>query len=366
MKPLRVIIAAGGTGGHIFPALALAEEIRIRRSDADILFIGTPRGLEEKVFAGNGFPLRILNMRGLIRGWDPMDVIRNLALPFQLVSVMGKAWKIVREFHPDAVIGCGGYVTGPVLVAAAMQHIPTLVQEQNSRPGRTTLWLSHLVDEVHITYEESERFFSPKGKLVVSGNPVRHNMQTMDRRAAAQNLGLDPDRKTLLVIGGSLGARSINRAMSQMAETLSSRVQILWQTGPAEFEALTKRFAGRSGIYVHAFVDNMAAAYSAADLVVCRAGAMTLAELTMMGKAAILVPYPYAADNHQEYNAKSLVVRNAAIVVRDSEIDLQLKSRIDELIDDDPRRNAMAACSASLRRPDAAQRIIDAMMQRLN
>lgn len=366
MKTLRVIIAAGGTGGHIFPALALAEEIRSRRADSDILFIGTPRGLEEKVFAGNGYPLRVLPMRGLIRGWSPMDLVKNMLLPFQLVSVMGKAWSIVREFQPDAVIGCGGYVTGPVLVAAAMQHVPTLVQEQNSRPGRTTLWLSHFVDEVHITYEESERFFSPKGKLVVSGNPVRHTMQPIDRRQAATRLGLDPERKTLLVIGGSLGAKSINRTMASNAEFLAENMQIVWQTGTAEYEKWYGRFSGRPGIHVYAFLDDMASAYSVADLVVCRAGAMTLAELTLMGKPAILVPYPYAADNHQEYNAQSLVTREAAILVRDSDIDGQLKPRIEELMGDDARRERMASRSSALRRPDAAKRIIDALMKRLN
>lgn len=366
MKTLRVIIAAGGTGGHIFPALALAEEIRSRRADSEILFVGTPRGLEEKIFVGNGYPLRILHMRGLIRGWSPMDIVKNILLPFQLVSVMGEAWSIVREFQPDAVIGCGGYVTGPVLVAAAMQHVPTLVQEQNSRPGRTTVWLSHLVDEVHITYEESERFFSPKGKLVVSGNPVRQSMQPIDRRQAAVRLGLDPERKTLLVIGGSLGAKSINRAMASNAECLTENMQIVWQTGTAEYEKLSESFSGRPGIHVYAFLDDMASAYSAADLVVCRAGAMTLAELTVMGKPAILVPYPYAADNHQEYNAQSLVTREAAIRVRDSDIDGQLKRRIEELMGDDARRERMGSRSAALRRPDAAKRIIDALMKRLN
>jgi len=360
------MIAAGGTGGHIFPALALAEEIRIRKPDAEILFIGTNRGLEEKVFAGTGFPLRTMRTRGFIRSWAPVDVLKNLLLPFTLVGVMIRARHIVRQFRPDAVIGCGGYVTGPVLLAAALQHIPTLIQEQNSRPGRTTVWLSHVVDEVHVTYEESITFFRHPDKLTVSGNPVRHGMKLMDRDRAARVFGLDPNKKILLVLGGSLGARSINRAIADMAESMLEECQILWQTGKPEFEAVAGRFSQHPHIHIHAFLDDMTAAYSAADLLVCRAGAMTLAELNVMGKAAVLVPYPYAADNHQEYNAMSLVQRNAAVIVRDSELSTKLKPIILELLHDDDRRSAMAAHSYDLRRPDAAASIIDSMMKRLN
>ncbi len=366
MNNIRVMIAAGGTGGHIFPALALAEELRTRNPDTEILCVGTNRGLEEKIFVGNGFPLRIMHARGLIRSWAPADIFKNLFLPFTLVGVMINARRIVRQFKPHAVIGCGGYVTGPVLLAAALQRIPTLIQEQNSRPGRTTVWLSHVVDEVHLTYEESRKFFRHHDKLMVSGNPVRQGMKPIDRGRAAGVFGLDPDKKILLVVGGSLGARSINRAIDAMAGSLTETCQVLWQTGKVEFDSLADRHSRNPNIRIHAFLDDMIAAYSAADLIVCRAGAMTLSELTMMGKPAVLVPYPYAADNHQEYNAMSLVQRDAAVMIRDHEIGGQLKPILMKLLDDDRRRSEMAARSFELRRPNAAAAIIDAMMKRIN
>ncbi len=359
------MIAAGGTGGHIFPALAIGEELRRQRADAKILFVGTDRGLEERVFVGHGFALRILRTRGFIRGWAPMDVLKNVLLPFRLVGVMAEARKLLREFAPGAVIGCGGYVTGPVVFVAARRKVPTLIQEQNSRPGRTTQILSRFVDEVHLTYEEAARFLSARARWTVSGNPIRANMKLMDRAAAAAEWNLDPAKNILLVVGGSLGARSINETIADSINSLSDHTQIVWQTGPSDLDRMRARVGTTAGVRVIPFVEDMAAAYSCADLVVCRAGAMTLSELTLMGKPSILVPYPYAADNHQEFNAQSLVRRGAAVMVRNSEIHT-LGPAIVGLLNDPERLRVMAQESFALRQPDAAATIVRALLQRLN
>ncbi|NUM80696.1 undecaprenyldiphospho-muramoylpentapeptide beta-N-acetylglucosaminyltransferase [bacterium] len=359
MERLRVMIAAGGTGGHIFPALALGEEIRRRLPDSEIVFVGTNRGLEEKVIPANGFDLKILAMRGFIRSFSPMDILKNIALPFQLLFVLLKAFFMVRKFRPNLVIGCGGYVSGPIVLCGALSGSRTLLQEQNSRPGRTTLLLSRWVDEVHLTYDDAKRFFKKKVALTISGNPLRQALQAIPKNEAYQLFGLEKEKKTLLVVGGSLGAHSVNMALLDMADELTQKgIQILWQTGNPDYDMIQSRF-NNPDVKILKFIDAMPAAYSCADLVLCRAGAMTISEITMMGLPSVLVPYPFAADNHQEYNAMSLVNRGAAVLIRNTELKEKLKTTLIDLFDHPETLRSMAENSYKLRQPDAAKLIID-------
>lgn len=367
MKKLRIIIAAGGTGGHVFPALALGEEIREQFPEAEILFIGTNRGLEDRVIPQAGFQLKTIVMSGLARSFAPMDILKNIWMPFKLFFGMIQSWMILRRFRPDAAIGCGGYVTGPVIWLAAKMKIPTLIQEQNSRPGRTTLFLSRYVNAVHLTYEDAGRFFKSRDKLLVSGNPLRKGLQKIDRQEASRFFGLHTNNKTLLVVGGSLGAHAINMALLDIVDELIrlGDINVLWQTGTMDHQGIAAHVKHEQ-VKILKFIDNMSAAYSCADLVLCRAGAMTLSELTMIGLPAVLVPYPYAADNHQEFNANSLTERNAAIMIRNEDLGHELKPVLFDLMKNPDRLRKMKQNSFALRQPDAAKKIIDHMKVLLN
>jgi UDP-N-acetylglucosamine--N-acetylmuramyl-(pentapeptide) pyrophosphoryl-undecaprenol N-acetylglucosamine transferase len=367
MKPLRVIIAAGGTGGHVFPALALAEEIRDRFPDAEILFVGTHRGLEEKVIPANGFKLKMITMSGLIRSFAPLDVLQNLVMPLKLFFGIIQSWIVLIQFKPQIVVGCGGYVSGPIVLLAAWMGKKTLVQEQNSRPGRTTLILAQFVDEVHGAYEEVKAFFKNQQKLKISGNPLRKGLQKISRHEACKFFGLDQEKKILLVIGGSLGAHAINVALMSMIDSLSkeSRFHVLWQTGKNDFDWVADQ--NKTGpVRVVAFIDDMSKAYSCADLVLCRAGAMTISEITMMGLPAIFVPYPHAANNHQEFNARSLVNRGAAVMIRNSELPEKLKPVLFELLTNAEKLKTMSQYSFALRQPESAKRIVDSIITLVN
>ncbi|MCK6541134.1 undecaprenyldiphospho-muramoylpentapeptide beta-N-acetylglucosaminyltransferase [bacterium] len=356
----RVIIAAGGTGGHVFPALAIGEEIRAQKPETEILFIGTNRGLEERVIPAAGFRLKTIVMSGVQRSLHPRDVLRNLVMPFKVLFGLLQSITVMWTFRPHVVIGCGGYVTGPIVLLAALFRKKIILQEQNSRPGRTTLSLARWADAIHLTYEDAQRFFDPKRKLMMSGNPLRKGFARQDMAAARAALGLDSGRNTLLVLGGSLGARAVNAALLKIMDTLlqDDNIQVLWQTGKPDYENVRDTMKPYSQVQVHAFIDNMIGAYSAADTVLCRAGAMTLSEITMMGLPAVLVPYPFAADNHQEYNARSLSDRGAAMTLLQTDLNEQLLPALRKMMQDQAYRRAMAEASYALRQPDAAQNIV--------
>ncbi|MBL7995962.1 undecaprenyldiphospho-muramoylpentapeptide beta-N-acetylglucosaminyltransferase [bacterium] len=362
MKHVRVIIAAGGTGGHVFPALALGEEIRDQMPDAEILFIGTNRGLEDRVIPQAGFRLKTIVMSGLIRSFSPKDTMQNILMPFKLFFGMIQSYSILRNYKPDLVIGCGGYVTAPVVWLAAKMGTKILLQEQNSRPGRTTQFLSKYADEVHLAYEDAARFFKLTGKLKVSGNPIRKGLLKIDRQEAARFFEIHPNNKTLLVVGGSLGAHSINLALLDIIDELIhlNDINVLWQSGKNDYDGIVSKVR-HDHVKVLKFIDNMSAAYSCADLVLCRAGAMTLSEITAIGIPAVLVPYPHAADNHQEYNANSLADRNAAVMILNSELRQKLKPVLVELLRNSEKLKRMRQNSFALRQPDAAKKIVDSM-----
>lgn len=362
MELSSVLIAAGGTGGHIIPALAIGEEIRNRFPNARILFVGTHRGLEQKLIPAAGFPLKTISSRGWIRGWAPLDLFRNLLIPFALILGILQSWWVLLRRSPQMVIGCGGYVTAPVGLLAACSRARLVLQEQNSRPGRTTLLLSRWADRIHVSYDDAVRFFPRTDRVRVTGNPLRSGLAKVERSSAAASFGLDPSRLILLTVGGSLGSRAINQALLEAAPAVmrETNAQILWQTGRLDFDRIQRETSswGRQ-LAVMAFIDAMTEAYSCADLVLCRAGAMTISELTAMGLPSVLVPYPHAADNHQEHNAMSLVRRDAAVLVRDTELKDRLKDVLLKLLKDDAARKDMANCSARLGRPQAVKDIVD-------
>jgi UDP-N-acetylglucosamine--N-acetylmuramyl-(pentapeptide) pyrophosphoryl-undecaprenol N-acetylglucosamine transferase len=357
---LRVIFAGGGTGGHLFPAVAIADAVKQRVPGAEILFIGTKGKIESRIIPSTPYAFRTIWISVFQRSLKP----GNFLFPLKVLVAMFQARSILKSFRPDVVVGTGGYVSGPVLRTAVRLRIPTIIQEQNSYPGVTTRVLARSVDEVHLTFESSKKYFPRTDNLFVTGNPTRFTLGPADRAAASRFFGFDPSSpaKTLLVFGGSLGARSINRAVAALLPALSgSGVRVIWQTGAEDFD-LYRRGAGNAApasLWMGPFIDRMDLAYAASDLVVARAGATTIAELTQLGKPAILVPYPHAAANHQAENARALSAAGAAEVVADAEIESKLPGVVASLLADEQRRRAMGDRSRTLGRPEATATLAD-------
>src|ERR1044071_7177578 len=346
---LRVIVAGGGTGGHLFPGLAVAAALAQRRAGG-IVFVGASRGIETRVVGKRGFPLRTLPVRAL-RGQGPLGLATAaLRLPASLVS----AWRLVDELRPDLLIGVGGYASAPAVVAGWARRIPTVLLEQNAHPGLTNRLLARFADRVCGAFPESAAYF-PNGRTIETGNPVRPPVsQAVERREGF----------SILIFGGSAGAHRLNEIGVEAIQRLAAwgpPARIVHQTGEADFAWVRDRYRERRiEADVRPFIDDMAAAYADADLVVCRAGATTLAELTALGKPAVLVPYPYAADDHQRKNAESLVGRGAAMMILDRELSAENPSQaIGELRARPERLAAMATAASALGRPDAAERVVD-------
>ncbi len=354
---MKVMIAGGGTGGHVFPGIAVAEELKRRRSAATVLFVGSRRGLEAQAVPAAGFPIRFVWVRGLPRRawWRwPAALLTNLIGFFQSL------WLVARE-RPDAVLGTGGYVSGPVALATWLFGRPLILQEQNSIPGIANRWLARLADEVHLSFVEARSYFGRKDNLKVSGNPVRAHILSGDRGQALIEFGLAPGKPTIFVFGGSRGAHRINEAALEAMRRLKDRVdvQFILQTGREDFE-WAKRVveAERLPANVMPFLQRIHMAYAAADLVVCRSGAMTLAEIAVCGTPSILVPYPHAAHDHQVVNAANLVDRGAAAMVLDRELSGErLAKEIAHLLSDRQTLSRMSANARTFARPDAAERI---------
>lgn len=356
--PLRLLIAAGGTGGHVYPGIAIAEEWRRRHPDSEVVFVGTSRGLESAAVPQAGFTLRTIAARGIPRRLGFGLVRAGVAAAQSLVQ----ASTLVREFRPHVVVVTGGYVSGPVGLIAKMRGVPILVQEQNSVPGATNRWLNLIADEVHISFVESRSYFRRRDNLKVTGNPIRRSLLRQDRMSAYESLRLSPERNTLLVFGGSRGAASINGAFRDALPRLTRvpKLQVLWQTGKDEADAIRERVRGLSiPVQVVPYVDHMEKAYAVADLAVCRAGAMTIAELTACGVPAILIPYPHATHDHQTVNARGLAERGAAEVIRDDQLTPDdLAKRIIQLFQDESRLRRMARNSRAFSRTNAAERLV--------
>lgn len=367
---MRVIISGGGTGGHIYPALAIAKELERLVPGTKILFVGTKEGLEADIVPKEGYMFTTVAVAGLERrlSWQ------NVLTLGRTINGLWQSRAIIHEFQPDIVIGTGGYVCGPVLLMASLLRIPTLVQEQNAIPGVTNKILGRFVDKIAVGYSEASRYFAAAKKVVVTGNPIRSNVMGITRDEGEQELGLASGKKTILVSGGSRGAQTINKAMIAVSKALAGRadIQVLHVTGKNDYNNIVGLYSQigiepeKSGnIIVRPYLYNMPHALAAADLAIFRAGAIGLAELTARGVPAILVPYPYAAENHQEHNAQVLEKNGAAVIIRDAELTSELLlSVIESLLSDPQKRLAMAQASKRMGRPNAAMQIAEmAIMQ---
>lgn len=348
-----MIVAGGGTGGHLFPGIAVAETMAKRRR-CRLLFIGASRGIEARVVPQRGYALRTLPVRAL-RGQGALGLVSAaLRLPASLAS----AWRLLGKVRPDLLIGVGGYASGPAVVAAWARRVPTVLLEQNAHPGLTNRLLARLADRICVAFPESAAYF-PADRTVETGNPVR----APSAIPRGERSGF-----SVLIFGGSAGAHRLNEvgvgAMARLARS-DARLHVLHQTGAADLESVRRRYREHGvDADVRPFFDDMAAAYAAADLVVCRAGATTIAELTALGMPAVLVPYPFAADNHQRKNAESLVARGAALLILDRELTPDGLAAAIEPLRADPRRlAAMGAAARELGRPEAAERVVDVCLE---
>ncbi|MBM3432578.1 MAG: undecaprenyldiphospho-muramoylpentapeptide beta-N-acetylglucosaminyltransferase [Bacteroidetes bacterium] len=355
MNSLRFIIAGGGTGGHIFPALSIAEAIRKLEPTARFQFVGARGKMEMEKVPQAGFDIEGLD----IVGFDRHNPIKNFSLPIKLLRSFFHVRSIFRRFRPTAVVGVGGYSSYPVLRYAQAHRIPTFLHEANSYAGKSNQWLAKHATQIFVGMRGMEKFF-PADKMVITGNPVRINIlqSSVDRTDALLAFGLDPAKPTVLVVGGSLGARSINEALQAGWEKLiGAGIQLIWQTGQsgASLPPIPSTAVGM--IHRTPFIKEMDKGYAAADLVVSRSGAMSIAELEVVGKPAILVPYPLAAEDHQTSNARQLVEAGAALLVRDSDVANELIDRVLELMRDESRRWQMGAQSHQLGVRDADRRI---------
>lgn len=356
---MKVIISGGGTGGHIYPAVAIANELRRRRPDAEILFVGALGKMEMEKVPREGY-----NIVGLpIAGFNRSNLLANLSFPFKLVRSLLKGYQVVKSFRPDVAVGVGGFASGPTLRIAGFLGVKTLIQEQNSYAGVTNKILARKAEKVCVAYPDMDRFFD-REKIVFTGNPVRNDMllSGVSRQDAKAHFGLDPEKPALLVIGGSLGALSINRAVAAGLDSLSG-LQLIWQTGKGFIEEARALAKDKKGIFVSDFIYEMDKAYAAADIVVSRAGALAVSELSLIGKAAILVPFPHAAEDHQTKNAESLSRRNAAILIPDSRVNEELIPAVNALISDKTRVVAMENAIRTFARPKAAEDIVNEILK---
>lgn len=334
----RIVISGGGTGGHIFPALSIAEALK-RRLDAEILFVGAENRMEMTRVPEAGYEIVGLP----VAGFDRRKLWRNFGVLRKLMKSMGMARRIIRDFNPDIAIGVGGYASGPILKAAQKKGVPTLIQEQNSYAGVTNKLLGKKAAKICVAYDGMERFF-PGNKIVKTGNPIRKSLLEYGKgkEEACKSFGLDPEKETVLVVGGSLGARTLNEAMEAGASRLADKgVQVIWQTGKNFGDRGLKAVKGLKGMVVTEFIKDMAAAYTAADLVVGRAGAGSISELEALGKAAVLVPSPNVAEDHQTHNARALSERGAAVLVTDAEAPEVLVNTVLSLLSDKKRMTGM-------------------------
>ncbi len=347
------MISGGGTGGHIYPAISVAQALKSTLSDVEILFVGAQGKMEMRKVPDAGFEIVGLWISGIQRKLT----LKNLLFPVKLASSIYRSFKLLKEFKPDVVVGFGGFASGPLLYAAAQRKIPTLIQEQNSYAGLTNKWLAGKVDKICVAYDGLEKFF-PKEKLVVTGNPVRLDIkkEALDRDKALAHFHLDPSKKTLLVLGGSLGARTINECVFDGLQALKDHdVQLLWQTGSFYFQDLTGKvdLEVYSQVVMTDFIQEMKYAYAVADLVISRAGALSIAELMLTGKPTLLVPSPNVAEDHQTLNAKALAERDAAIMIKDSDAPKSLISTAVATINDDQKREEFAENIYKLAKPQA-------------
>lgn len=354
---IKIIIAGGGTGGHVFPAIAIADAVRSKLYNARILFVGAKGRLEMTKVPAAGYHILGLNIAGIQRRFT----WKNLLVPFKLIDSMIRSRNIVKRFKPDVVIGVGGYASGPIVRAAARMGVPTLIQEQNSIPGITNRLLAKRADKICVAYEGMDRFF-PKQKIFLTGNPVRAELLNsgVNKNEAIGYFGLSTQKNVVLIVGGSLGAFSINEAVKHnLSLILENNIQVIWQTGRNYYENAQlelQKHTGK-GVWVSPFIDRMDLAYAAADLVVSRAGAIAISEICALQKPTILVPSPNVAEDHQTKNAQALVNMQAALLIKDSEVLSTLGATVVNLISDHNQLHKLKERIARLSYRDAANNI---------
>lgn len=347
----RILFAGGGTGGHVYPALAIANAIRTLQPEAVIAFAGTQERIEWRVVPKAGYPIYPITVSGFYRGqWG-----RNLTFPFKLAKGMAESWGLVRDFDADVAVGTGGYVSGPVLLAASLRRRPIVVQEQNAFAGVTNRLLARRAARIHVAFPEAMRAF-PAAKCVLSGNPTRPELCTADRAEARRFFDLPETAAVLLVFGGSLGSLALNTALEAHHAALlaDEHRYLLWQTGTRYFERLRARLPAHPRLRLLPYVDRMDLAYAAADLVLCRAGAITCSELMVTGTPAVLVPSPNVAEDHQTRNAASMAEAGAAVLLPEEHLEAALVGEVTTLLQQPARRQAMRAAARRIARPNAA------------
>ncbi len=366
MKPLKIIVSGGGTGGHIFPAIAIANAIKALRPDTEFLFVGAEGKMEMEKVPAAGYKIEGL----WISGFQRKLTLSNLAFPFKLISSLRKAKKLLKTFDADAAIGTGGFASGPMLQVAANKGIVTLIQEQNSYPGITNKILSKKVDKICVAYNGMEKYF-PKDKIILTGNPVRQDILSLEgkRERGIEFFGLDSNKKTILVIGGSLGARTINESIATCVQSFAdANIQLIWQTGKGYFEtakAATASF-NEKGIKAFDFIQKMDYAYAVADVVISRAGASSISELCLVKKPCILIPSPNVAEDHQTKNAMALVTYNAALLIKDIEAKEKLKEAVLNLMQDETQCIKLSENIGRLAFKDSATVIANEILSLIN
>ena len=359
MRTYKFILSGGGTGGHIYPAIAIANELKSRFPDAKFLFVGAQDKMEMQKVPQAVYPIKGLWIAGLQRRLT----FDNALFPIKLLSSLLKSRQIIKQFQPDVVIGTGGFASGPLLQMANSAGIPTVIQEQNSFPGITNKLLSKKANAICVAYENLERFF-PKEKMVLTGNPVRQDLMTIEGKRAegVAHFNLDPNKKTILVLGGSLGARRVNQLIEKELEFFEKQnVQLLWQCGKLYFEEYQKYQS--KDVQVMAFIERMDLVYAAADIVISRAGASSVSELCIVGKPVVFIPSPNVAEDHQTKNAKSIADKNGAILIRESELDATFESTFSDLIGNENKQHELSQNIKSLALPNATKAIVEEIIK---
>lgn len=359
MKKPRFIISGGGTGGHIYPAVAIANELKSRFPEAEFLFVGAKDKMEMQKVPQAGYAIKGLWISGIQRKLT----LDNAMFPFKLLSSMWNSFRIIKSFKPDVVIGTGGFASGAVLKVASMLHIPTVIQEQNSYPGITNKLLAKKANKICVAYENLERFF-PKDKMILTGNPVRQDLiNEASKSEAIAYFKLDANKKTLLVLGGSLGARRINQLIEKELDfLLSQNIQIIWQCGKLYWNDYSK-YNEKENVQVVAFIDRMDLVYAAADIIISRSGASSVSELCIVGKPTIFIPSPNVAEDHQTKNAKAISDKNGAFLIRESELEAQFETVFSDLISNESKQTELSQNIKKLAKPNATKDIVEEIVK---
>ncbi|HET8808827.1 MAG TPA: undecaprenyldiphospho-muramoylpentapeptide beta-N-acetylglucosaminyltransferase [Flavobacteriaceae bacterium] len=369
MKNLRIIISGGGTGGHIYPAIAIADEIKRRFPSAELLFVGAKNRMEMQKVPKAGYKIEGLWISGIQR----KSLLKNASFPLKVIDSLLKSNRILRKFKPHIAIGTGGFASGPLLKCAADRKIPTLIQEQNSHAGITNKWLSKKADKICVAYEGMQKYF-PTEKIVFTGNPVRQDLlgigsqphrQAGIKEEAQKFFDLKENKKTVLVLGGSLGARRINQLIEKQLETFKkNEVQVIWQTGKFYFEHYKKH--ENEAVKVYEYLDRMDLTYAAADIIISRAGASSVSELCIVGKPVIFIPSPNVAEDHQTKNAKAISEKNAAVTIRESDLEKDFEPKFLNLLRSEDLQNRLSENIKKMAKPNATKEIVDEVEKLLN